>query len=111
MRHRPAVRQKTLVAATRESPSSGDRPSSPEPGTSWRMFSYSVTQATLPSTVTSSSVKKNWMYGVLAKMARHELRTFSKPRSVGQPGCVTATRVLRSHTSPMAARSRASKAP
>jgi len=46
-----------------------------------------------------------------AKIARQELSTFSKPRRVGQPGWVTATRPLRSHTSPMAARSRASKAP
>jgi hypothetical protein len=51
------------------------------------MFSPHVTIARSPASRTSTSVRKNWMYGVFARMTEKDRRMSVRPRSAGQPGC------------------------
>ena len=63
-----SVRRKTLVATTSPPTSGPVEPSSSE-GPPLRMFSVQLTSAVSPDTETSTSVRKNWMYSVLAMIS------------------------------------------
>jgi hypothetical protein len=68
-------------------------------------FSVQVTDATSSSTLTSTSVRKNWMYGVLAMISAHERLIAGVPRTGNAPGCTHSVSVSSSHSSCMASRS------
>ena len=108
--HPPAlgVRTNTLVATAFAPPNA----SGPVVVSPVSTFSVQVTEASTgsPRRLTSTSVRKNWMYGVFAMISAHERLIGPVPRTGSAPGWTHSVSGSSSHRSCIVSRSAVSNA-